>query len=240
MRDRRSPTSPRRRCRRPRRSRGRPIGQRCWGWRTPGARRSVSHGLLRYAKGLRSLLVPCCPRGGTWFPETLGVAPGVWRRSRRQPGSAGDERRPFGVSRPRPFAARLITLDRPVGLLSKFCDKLPRMSTVMKHGPRERLLSAAVDLTYAYGMGVGVDAILKEADVARRSLYQHFGGKDGLLVEVIRVTSAEDERAYRAALEAGGTDPRKRILSAFDAVCEAVSTPGFRGCRYIAADLALT
>jgi len=110
----------------------------------------------------------------------------------------------------------------------------------MKHGPRERLLSAAVDLTYAYGMGVGVDAILKEADVARRSLYQHFGGKDGLLVEVIRVTSAEDEQAYRAALEAGGSDPRKRILSAFDAVCEAVSTPGFRGCRYIAADLALT
>jgi AcrR family transcriptional regulator len=114
------------------------------------------------------------------------------------------------------------------------------MSTVVKPGPRERLLSAAMDLTYAYGVGVGVDAILKEADVARRSLYQHFGGKDGLLVEVIRVTSTEDERVYQAALESGGTDPRKRLLSAFDAVSEAVSTPGFRGCRYIAADLALT
>jgi AcrR family transcriptional regulator len=113
------------------------------------------------------------------------------------------------------------------------------MSTVVKPGPRERLLSAAMDLTYAYGVGVGVDAILKEADVARRSLYQHFGGKDGLLVEVIRVTSTEDERAYQVALESGGTDPRRRILSAFDAVSEVVSTPGFRGCRYIAADLAL-
>jgi AcrR family transcriptional regulator len=114
------------------------------------------------------------------------------------------------------------------------------MSTVVKPGPRERLLSAAMDLTYAYGMGVGVDAILKEADVARRSLYQHFGGKDGLLVEVIRVTSTKDERAYQTALESGGTDPRTRILNVFDAISDVVSTPGFRGCRYIAADLALT
>jgi AcrR family transcriptional regulator len=114
------------------------------------------------------------------------------------------------------------------------------MSAAVKPGPRERLLSAAVDLTYTQGVGVGVDAILKEANVARRSLYQHFGGKDGLLVEVIRVTSAEEKRLYQSALESGGTDPRKRILGVFDALSTAVSTPGFRGCRYIAADLALT
>jgi AcrR family transcriptional regulator len=114
------------------------------------------------------------------------------------------------------------------------------MSTGVRPGPRERLLSAAIELTSAQGVSVGVDAILKEADVARRSLYQHFGGKDGLLVEVVRMTSAEDERAYRAALESGGTDPRGRILGVFDALSATVSAPGFRGCRYIAADLALT
>jgi AcrR family transcriptional regulator len=75
--------------------------------------------------------------------------------------------------------------------------KLPHMGTVVKPGPRERLLSAAMDLTYAYGMGVGVDAVLKEADVTMRSLYQHFGGKTACSIEVIRVTSAEDERFTR-------------------------------------------
>jgi AcrR family transcriptional regulator len=114
------------------------------------------------------------------------------------------------------------------------------MSTAGRPGPRERLLSAAMDLTYTYGVGVGVDAILKQADVARRSLYQHFGGKDGLLVEVIKATSAEEKRIYRAALDAGGADPRDRILSVFDVLATAVATPEFRGCRYIAADLALT
>jgi AcrR family transcriptional regulator len=114
------------------------------------------------------------------------------------------------------------------------------MSTTVRPGPRERLLAAASELTYAHGVDVGVDAILKEADVARRSLYQHFGGKDGLLVEVIRVTAAEDERRYRAALDAGGTDPRARLLNVFDVLATRVSTPSFRGCRYIAADLAVT
>jgi AcrR family transcriptional regulator len=114
------------------------------------------------------------------------------------------------------------------------------MSTAAKPGPRERLLSAATDLTFTRGVGVGVDAILQKADVARRSLYQHFGGKDGLLVEVIKATSDEDKRQYLAALESGGTDPRTRILKVFDGVAKTVSTPGFQGCRYIAADLSLT
>jgi AcrR family transcriptional regulator len=113
------------------------------------------------------------------------------------------------------------------------------MSAPARPGPRQRLLAAAIELTYTHGVDVGVDAILKEADVARRSLYQHFGGKDGLLVEVIRVTAAEDERQYQAALQAGGTDPRRRLLNVFDVLATRVSAPGFHGCRYIAADLAV-
>jgi AcrR family transcriptional regulator len=114
------------------------------------------------------------------------------------------------------------------------------MRTAGGPGPRERLLTAAMELTYIHGVGVGVDAILGAAGVARRSLYQHFGGKDGLLVEVIRASAAAEREAYLAALDAGGTDPRKRVLAVFDALAAAVSRPQFRGCRYIAADLALT
>ncbi|MFD0889640.1 TetR/AcrR family transcriptional regulator, partial [Streptosporangium algeriense] len=55
------------------------------------------------------------------------------------------------------------------------------MATRTGPGPRERLLEAAGELTYRQGVGVGVDALLKAANVARRSLYEHFGGKDGLV-----------------------------------------------------------
>lgn len=106
-------------------------------------------------------------------------------------------------------------------------------------GPRERLLHAAKELTYQQGAGVGIDALLKAANVARRSLYEHFGGKDGLIAEVLRVTAAEDEAAYEQAMQAAGRDPGERLLAIFDWLDEVIQEPGFRGCRYLAADLAL-
>jgi AcrR family transcriptional regulator len=106
-------------------------------------------------------------------------------------------------------------------------------------GPRERLLAAAQTLSYQQGVNVGVDALLSEANVARRSLYEHFGGKDGLIAEVLLRASAEDLDGYRSAIAAAGDDPRQRLLAVFDMLDEAVSAPDFRGCRYLGADLAL-
>ncbi|WP_067473587.1 TetR/AcrR family transcriptional regulator [Actinomadura hibisca] len=105
-------------------------------------------------------------------------------------------------------------------------------------GPRERLLEAASDLTYEQGVHVGVDAILKRADVARRSLYQHFGGKDELIAETLRQADVYDR--YRRAMDEAGGRPRDRILAVFDRLEEITTAPSFRGCRYTAAELSLT
>ncbi|BCJ32728.1 TetR family transcriptional regulator [Actinocatenispora thailandica] len=106
-------------------------------------------------------------------------------------------------------------------------------------GPRERLLTAAQRLTYEHGPTVGVDALLTEANVARRSLYEHFGGKDGLIAEMLRRSADEDIQRYRAVLDGAGDDPRARLLAVFDELDAIVTRPGFRGCRYLGADLAL-
>lgn len=113
------------------------------------------------------------------------------------------------------------------------------MSPRPASGPRERLIDAAQELTYSHGMGVGVDAILKAANVARRSLYEHFGGKDGLIAEVLRRSADEDTARYEETMRAAGEDPRARVLAVFDRLGEIIAAPGFRGCRYLAADLAL-
>ncbi len=113
------------------------------------------------------------------------------------------------------------------------------MSPEIKRGPRERLLRSAQELTYTHGVTVGVDAILDDAGVARRSLYQHFGGKDALIAETLRATANVDEQRYRDALESGGQDPRQRLLAVFDTLDKTTTSKRFHGCRYAAADLAL-
>lgn len=109
----------------------------------------------------------------------------------------------------------------------------------MAPGPRERLLTAARELTYAHGVGIGIDAILREADVARRSLYHHFGGKDGLIAEVLHAGALTSIAHYRETMDAAGSDPRTRLLAVFDGLHNVSTSEGFRGCRFTAADLAL-
>ena len=112
--------------------------------------------------------------------------------------------------------------------------------TATAPGPRERLLAAAQRLTATHGVGVGVDAILEDASVARRSLYQHFGSKDALIAESLRDSARLDEARYRAALDSAGTDPHARILAVFATLDATTSAPGYRGCRYVAAELSLS
>src|SRR4051794_10912761 len=106
------------------------------------------------------------------------------------------------------------------------------MSPTTGPGPRQRLLDAARTLTYSQGVGVGMDAILSEAGVARRSVYQHFSGKDGLITETLRTTAEADLQRYYAVLDSAGKDPRERLLALFDFFSQGSGNPGFRGCRY--------
>jgi AcrR family transcriptional regulator len=100
---------------------------------------------------------------------------------------------------------------------------------------RERLLSSANELFYAEGVQtVGIDRIVEHAGVAKASLYNLFGSKEGLV------------QAYLAARHDGTTErlveaidrhrsPKRRLLAVFDAQGQMFATPGFRGCAFVAA-----
>lgn len=105
------------------------------------------------------------------------------------------------------------------------------MAEVKAAGPRERLLVAAQDLFYTRGAGVGVEALLKEANVARRSLYEHFGGKDGLVTEVLRRASEEDI----ACTSPRSPVPKSRVIG-----CSGCSTGWMNSFRTKASGAAAT
>jgi AcrR family transcriptional regulator len=109
------------------------------------------------------------------------------------------------------------------------------IDTPQRGSARERLLAAANELFYAEGVQtVGIDRIIERAGVAKASLYNLFGSKEGL------------EAAYLASRHEATTtkltdaisrfdDPRQKILAVFSAQAEQFNQPDFRGCAFVAA-----
>ncbi|HEX2680893.1 MAG TPA: TetR/AcrR family transcriptional regulator [Candidatus Dormibacteraeota bacterium] len=100
-------------------------------------------------------------------------------------------------------------------------------------GPRERLLSVARRLFYNEGVHVvGIDRILAEAGVARASLYQHYGSKDGL-VRAYLEDHFDTRKAYTAAVVSRYRTPRRQLIGLFEDIDAVLAIPTFRGCGFI-------
>jgi len=99
---------------------------------------------------------------------------------------------------------------------------------------RDRLLDAAERLIYREGIhGTGVDTILAEASVARMSLYNQFGNKDGLVLAALARRDRRWMAWYEARVTALAPDGRDRVLALFDALGEWFRQPDFHGCAFI-------
>jgi AcrR family transcriptional regulator len=95
-----------------------------------------------------------------------------------------------------------------------------------------RILDAASDLFYARGIrAVGVDLIALEAGTTKKTLYDRFGSKDGL---VARYLARRAARWQRLVLEhvTGEPGPRARLGAVFDAL-ERWHAGQTRGCAFV-------
>lgn len=100
--------------------------------------------------------------------------------------------------------------------------------------PRARLLTAADHLFYEEGVcSVGVDRILREADVARASLYTAYGSKDDLVRAYLQARSEGWQRTVAEVLPERWGNPRDRILGIYALMTEWFATPGYHGCPFI-------
>jgi AcrR family transcriptional regulator len=99
--------------------------------------------------------------------------------------------------------------------------------------PRERLLTTALHLFYAEGIGrVGVDRIVTEAPVTRATFYRHFAGKDDLVTACLQAFDAS-RRSGAEALAAAQPSPADQLRAVAAGIGDEVCTPGFRGCVFI-------
>src|SRR3954470_18022369 len=81
-------------------------------------------------------------------------------------------------------------------------------------GARERILSASQQLFRDQGINcTGVDQLCAVAEVSKRTLYQHFGGKDELIAEHLRQF---DPDVLPEVFDRSDLAPRERLLAVFD------------------------
>ena len=94
---------------------------------------------------------------------------------------------------------------------------------------RERILEAATRLFYGNGiLATGVYELVQVAGVSKRTLYQLFGDKDGLIVAYLeRMASMNLIGEHNLANPQ--LDPRSRLLGLFEAPA---SPEDFRGCPF--------
>jgi AcrR family transcriptional regulator len=99
---------------------------------------------------------------------------------------------------------------------------------------RERLLRTAYELFHRNSLHtVGVDRIVAEADVAKTTLYRHFGSKDELAVSVLRHHEVVWTRGWlEHAVARRGETPEERLLGIFDAFDEWFRQDDYEGCLF--------
>ncbi len=108
-----------------------------------------------------------------------------------------------------------------------------RAGKARKRPAAERVLRSASELFYRDGIAAtGVDTIVEHASVAKRTLYNNFGGKDELVAAYLR----DRDKRWRASLKEV-TDryegPVERLLAAFEAYGEWLVGDEYRGCAFI-------
>ena len=104
---------------------------------------------------------------------------------------------------------------------------------------RDHLVDTALQLFYQDGFrATGIDKVLKESGVAKKTLYNHFASKDDLIVAALDKRDEDFMAKMRTTIARlaprQGGDPRlSRVLAFFDGLDEWLNSDSFNGCTFI-------
>ena len=99
---------------------------------------------------------------------------------------------------------------------------------------REHLIDTALGLFSKNGYhATGIDLILSEAGVAKKTLYKHFESKEELIVEVLKKYDNQFRSMVQTEVFRIGTTPDERLLAIFDVAHDWFKDKHFYGCMFI-------
>ena len=104
---------------------------------------------------------------------------------------------------------------------------------------RERIVETASRLFYTQGYNnTGINQVIKEAEVAKASLYQYFPSKEDLLIEYLNKTALKTDKALREGIMKFES-PKEKIIGVFAFLLDFSNIISFNGCNFlnIAAEL---
>ena len=99
---------------------------------------------------------------------------------------------------------------------------------------REQLIETAARLFAKNGFhATGIDTILAEAGIAKKTLYNHFRTKDELILAALRQHDGEFRNHFMRRVEELAETPEARLLAIFDVAKIWFSDNNFYGCMFI-------
>ena len=99
---------------------------------------------------------------------------------------------------------------------------------------REQIVTEALKLFYQHGFtATGVDKIITEAKVSKKTLYNHFKSKDELVLATLRKRDEMFRNNLMRETERQGDTPRAQLLALFDVVGDWFNEKNFSGCMFI-------
>jgi len=100
---------------------------------------------------------------------------------------------------------------------------------------RERILASAYELFARHGVrAVGVDEVIRRANVAKATLYRHFASKDELVLAFLQQREQLWTKEWvEAEARRRGATPEEQLLSIFDLFDEWFRRADFEGCSFI-------
>jgi AcrR family transcriptional regulator len=99
---------------------------------------------------------------------------------------------------------------------------------------RDKVFAVAADLFYRKGIhAVGVEEIVRQAGVAKISLYRNFASKDDLVVAYLEDRSNVFLRDWDEAFDRYHDDPRAQLRAIMTYIGERTTSDGYRGCPFI-------
>ena len=103
-----------------------------------------------------------------------------------------------------------------------------------KLSARQRIFEVAADLFYRKGIrAVGVEEIVKTADVAKISLYRHFESKDALIVAYLENRNDRFWRDWDERFSQFEPDPRRQLREITVYLAQRTTQTSYRGCPFI-------